>query len=50
MFDRCGALFAVKGEDPKRFVIKIAHHIYGKKYVQQADVEEETIQPSDVGR
>ena len=50
MFDGCSALFGVRREDPKRFVIKVAHHVYGKKYVQKADVEEKTIQLSDVGR
>ena len=50
MFGGCVTLFGVRGEDVKRFVIEVAYYIYGKKYVQQVDVEEETIQPSDAGR
>ena len=40
----------IRGEDPERFVVEVAHRVYGEKYMQQVDVEEETIQPSDVGR
>ena len=31
-------------------MVEVAHHIYEEKYMQQADVEEETVQPSNVGR
>ena len=47
MFGGCGTLFGVREED---FVVEVAYHIYGKKYVQQVDFEEETIQPLDAGR
>ena len=50
MFGGCDTLFSIRGEDFERLVVKVAYHVYGEKHVQQADVEEEIVQPSDVGR
>ena len=43
MFDGCDALLGIRREDPERFMVEVAHHIYGEKYVQQANIEEETV-------
>ena len=47
----CVALYSMLEEKTSKGLwVKVANHVYGEKHVQQADVEEETVQPSDVGR
>ena len=31
MFGEYGTLFDVRGEDPEKFVVEVAHHVYRKK-------------------
>lgn len=43
-------LYACLKKRPQRVVIKVVHHIHRKEHVQQVDISEATIQPSDVER
>ena len=47
MFSGCGIVFDARRKDPKGPLVKVAHHVHGEEYVQQADAEEEVVQSSD---
>ena len=49
MFGGCGVVFGAGRKDPEGPLVEVAHHVYGKEYVQQANAEEEVVQSSDAG-